>query len=206
MTQSLPQSQKIGLLVRVWSVCGPNRIRLSCFAWVPRVVDAGVPDVVVAPPATRRRLTGKRNLQTFCLWSLLPEEVADAHKSVCLVTLAHPTNSHSAEGIQFPFPLSSLLPPSFLLSPLSLSLRPSLSPSLPPPSLCVLPPSPLPADPSQSPSLLPSLSPPSLPLSFPLAFSPSSLPLSLPPFALPFLFCIVYPQQCVTQRPSRSYC
>ena len=104
MTQSLPQSQKIGLLVRVWSVCGPNGIRLSCFAWVPRMVDAGVPDVVVAPPATRRRLTGKRNLQTFCLWSLLPEEVADAHKSVCLVTLAHPTNSHSAEGIQLVAP------------------------------------------------------------------------------------------------------
>ena len=63
-------------------------------------------DVVLAPPTRRRRLTTKTNLQTFCLWSLLPEEEQGGNKAVYLVTVAHPSSSHSAEGIQLVTPAS----------------------------------------------------------------------------------------------------
>ena len=63
-------------------------------------------DVVLAPPTRRRRLTTKTILQTFCLWSLLPEEEQGGNKAVYLVTLAHPSSSHSAEGIQLVTPAS----------------------------------------------------------------------------------------------------
>ena len=88
------------------SVFGPLGAALLRPQGLPSTAFAGMADVVLAPPTRRRRLTTKTNLQTFCLWSLLPEEEQGGNKAVYLVTLAHPSSSHSAEGIQLVTPAS----------------------------------------------------------------------------------------------------
>ena len=81
-------------------VFGPLGAALLLPQGLPSTTLAGAADVVLAPPTTRRRLTTNTSLRNVCFRSLLPEEEQGGNTAVYLVTLAHPSSSHSAEGIQ----------------------------------------------------------------------------------------------------------